>query len=407
MDRVRDVRPHATVEVLSGVHRPLPALGGLPLGHPGGIGGVSARVEAPCRVLPRDTHRLDVDGGIGRPQHGALERAEGPAELLAAVEIGRCHRQRRLAHTHLQRAQRGGGRHLQHVEGGAPAVRTDQDVVLPHRHSGEVEVGVDLAVCGGGALERDARRGGIQQDQQHPAVVGAGRQDDAVRQVGLGHRQLGPLQNEAVARSACLHRRHGRRAVGASTECGREDDVAGDDAGQPGGALGLGAEAGQRQRTEHERGPQGHGGHGVPLRFEQQAELHQAVAGAAVGLGDGQPEEVGLGQGLPQITIDAVGAAFDVGDLLRVDQTREQPAGRLGDRRLLIGQLEVHQASFPAGTNTGNESSSSKSTNSAWRRMPISIASWSMPSRLATSRVPSSSSMSPIGSGYSNDGTCG
>ena len=73
VDRVRDVRPHAPVQVLGGVHRALAALGGLPLGHPRRVGGVAAGVEAPGRVLPRDPHGLDVDGGVGRPQHGALE----------------------------------------------------------------------------------------------------------------------------------------------------------------------------------------------------------------------------------------------------------------------------------------------------------------------------------------------
>ena len=34
MDRVRDVGPHPTVQVLGGVHRALAALGGLPLGTP-------------------------------------------------------------------------------------------------------------------------------------------------------------------------------------------------------------------------------------------------------------------------------------------------------------------------------------------------------------------------------------
>ena len=61
----------------------------------------------------------------------------------------------------------------------------------------------------------------------------------------------------------------------------------------------------------------------------------------------------------------------------------------------------------PAGTNTGSDSSSSKSTKVACTGMPIRMARSSTPSRLATSRVPSSSSMRPMGSGYSKDGTCG
>ena len=68
VDRVRDVRTHAAVEMLRGMHGPLPPLGRLPLGHPGGVGGVAAAVEAPGGVLPGDPHGLDVDGGIRPPR---------------------------------------------------------------------------------------------------------------------------------------------------------------------------------------------------------------------------------------------------------------------------------------------------------------------------------------------------
>src|ERR1700727_2660286 len=51
VDRIGDVRSHAAVQVLGGVHGALSALGGLPLGHPRRIGGVAAGVEAPRRVL--------------------------------------------------------------------------------------------------------------------------------------------------------------------------------------------------------------------------------------------------------------------------------------------------------------------------------------------------------------------
>ena len=43
VDGVGDVGPHAAVQVLGGVHRALAALGGLPLGHLDGVGGVTTR----------------------------------------------------------------------------------------------------------------------------------------------------------------------------------------------------------------------------------------------------------------------------------------------------------------------------------------------------------------------------
>ena len=51
------------------------------------------------------------------------------------------------------------------------------------------------------------------------------------------------------------------------------------------------------------------------------------MAGAAVSLGDGQPQEVGVGQRLPQIAVDALGTALDGGDALGVDQAREEAGG--------------------------------------------------------------------------------
>ena len=115
------------------------------------------------------------------------------------------------------------------------------------------------------------------------------------------------------------------------------------------------------QCPEHQGGPQRHRRHRVALRLQQEAELHQAVAGATVGLGDGEPEQVAVGQRLPQVAVDAVVAGLDGGDALGIDQAREQPRRCFGDCQLLVGHLEVHQAPSPAGagTNTGNDSSSS------------------------------------------------
>ena len=88
------------------------------------------------------------------------------------------------------------------------------------------------------------------------------------------------------------------------------------------------------------------------------------MAGAALGLGHGEAQQVGIGQGLPQGAIDALVALFDGGHARRIDQAREQPGRRLGHGELLLAQGEVHQAPSrvaapSAGTNTGNDSSSS------------------------------------------------
>ena len=146
----------------------LAALGGLPLGHPGGVGGVTAGVEAPGRVLPRDAHGLDVDGGVGRPQHGALERAERPAELLAARSGRRPSgaappRTRRPAARTARWSRPRAGRRAprdprRDRRGRRPA---------PTAHAGEMQMRVDLAVGGHGPLERHTPppRGSTRADQ--------------------------------------------------------------------------------------------------------------------------------------------------------------------------------------------------------------------------------------------------
>ena len=114
--------------------------------------------------------------------------------------------------------------------------------------------------------------------------------------------------------------------------------------------------------AEHEGRPQRHGRHRVALRLEQEAELHEAVAGAAVGLGHGEAQQVGVGQGAPELAIDAVLTGLDRRDPLGVHQAREDPGRRLGDGQLPVAEAEVHQRflpSAPTGTNTGSDSSSS------------------------------------------------
>ena len=63
--------------------------------------------QAACQH--RDPDGLGVDGGVGRPEHGALEGGQGPAELLPRVEVLRRLGHRRLGHPHLEGAQPGPG----------------------------------------------------------------------------------------------------------------------------------------------------------------------------------------------------------------------------------------------------------------------------------------------------------
>ena len=207
---------------------------------------------------------------------------------------------------------------------------------------------MDLAVGRHRPLERHPRRLRVD-ERQEDAVVGAGRHDDAVGQVRLGHRQLRAVEHPAVVARSGPYDGDPRRAGGAAGQRGRQDHLAGHDAGEPAGPLGPRAEMGDGKGAEHEGRPQRHGRHRVALRLEQQAELHEAVARAPIGLGHGKAQQVGIGQGAPELAIDAILTGLDRCDPLGIDQSREDPGRGLGDGQLPVAEAEVHQRSPPPG----------------------------------------------------------
>src|SRR5207249_1342614 len=118
-------------------------------------------------------------------------------------------------------------------------------------------------------------------------------------------------------------------------------------------------------------------------------------AAAAMVLGQGHTEQVGSGQLGPQLAVEAVVGGLDCRHSLRRRPPLEDGRGRVADRVLLLGEGEVHQR----GLNIGSVSSSSIATNSTSTGRPTRTSAGSMPMRSETSRVPSSSSTRPTGSG--------
>ena len=104
---------------------------------------------------------------------------------------------------------------------------------------------MDLPVGGHRALQRHAR--GLRVDQQEDDLLigGVGRHHDALRQVRLGHGQLGAVEHPTVAHRGGGDGRDAVHAHGHPVQGGGEHDVAGHHAGQP-ARLQLGrAELGQ------------------------------------------------------------------------------------------------------------------------------------------------------------------
>ena len=118
-----------------------------------------------------------------------------------------------------------------------------------------------------------------------------------------------------------------------------------------------------------------------PWASRTRARLDHAEAAAAVGLGNGQPEQVGLGQLGPQLAVEAVLAGLHLLDPLGGAQPGEQAIGGLLDGPLLLVEGEVHQLFLVslvagpsgAGRNTGRVRSSSNSSKSATTGMPMAI----------------------------------
>ena len=113
--------------------------------------------------------------------------------------------------------------------------------------------------------------------------------------------------------------------------------------------------------------------------------------------GDGQ--QSGVGERAPQLAVDALLAALDLlhplGGRVSLEDLRRQVA----DRVLLLGEREVHYFLLFAGLKAGRLRSGSWSTHSTSTGMPTLMLPGSTPMTLATSRVPSSSSMRPTASG--------
>ena len=219
----------------------------------------------------------------------------------------------------------------------------------------------------------------------------------------LRHGKLDPTEGPPADVGCRLDPRDLVHAVGTAGQRRREHHLARDDPGQPATPLFRVTEPCQRQRAEHQRGPQRHRGDDVSLRLQKETELRQPIARSSLLLGHCQPEEVGLGQRTPQGAVDGILGLLCRDDSIGVDQPGEKTGGGVGDCLLHVGEGEIHQAapssSGRAATNTGSESSSSKSTKVARRGWPICSSPGANPSMLATTRVPSSNSTNPIGSG--------
>ena len=331
---------------------------------------VAAGVEPPGRLPQGDPHGLDVDGGVGGPQHGALEGAERAAELVALVEVGR-----RLApaptrpRPTCQGAQAGPGpRPASSPRASARRRRPATTSSGPTASPVEVQVGVDLAVGGHRPLEARPRRPPGRPGPATTAPSGV-RAGTSTRAATWAWGTASSVPDEPPARrrrASAAHRGRPRGALGGAGQGGGEEHLAGHHPGQPAG----------RQRRRCRSGPAGsapstrvdHSGTGATTAPWASSSRHSSVSPspcAARGPRDGQAQQVGGGQGRPQLAVDPVVGRLDLGHPLGVDQRRRRrprpPRRTAGCSSVKVKSISARSASAGAraGRKTGRVSSSS------------------------------------------------
>ena len=105
-----------------------------------------------------------------------------------------------------------------------------------------------------------------------------------------------------------------------------EHGLARDDAGQPAGLLAVGAELGERSGRPRPWASTGTGATRRPCCLEHEADLDEPEPAAAVGLGQRDAEQAGVGELLPELAVDAVLAGLDLLHPLDGHRARGRPA---------------------------------------------------------------------------------
>ena len=256
---------------------------------------------------------------------------DGPPELLAFRRVVGGH-PTRLRHADLRRAQPD-ERAIQHPRRGATPVTAFRRRALCER-PGEGQVRDLRPVGRGGDGALHAGSGGI--DEEHGDLAVAGRRGHGCAVGDVGGRTLGfsPSSRQVPPSAVAVW---GQRVVGAGLgEGGGQHDLTACDPRQPCPLLLGRTELGDGERRQDERRPQRHRRRAV-LLLEEQAELGEAEAAAAVLLGDGDGEQPGVGEGAPQLTVDTLLAALDLlhtlGSRVALEDLRRQCGRRPAPRR--------------------------------------------------------------------------
>ena len=354
----------------------------------------------------RPAHRLEVDEGVGRAVLHGLEGADRHAELHAlAGRSAAVISSARVGDADLRGGDRREHARLEPAQLPAPSpgrrAPPSRSARAPRRAPSRRAARRSRSDAG---LDRDARRARIDQEQmrrrRRPSLAGtsmAARQRARPAR-GASRRRARTPSPSARAVVAGVD---ARRASPASCSAAVSTASPAATARQPALLLGLAPEGGQRERRPaRASGARGRARRARPDLLEEHAHLGEAHAHAAVRLGDRDPQQVRLGDLLPQRLVAPAGGALG---LLHARGRRlglEDLASQLADRRLLVAEVEVHFV-WPASRAyracfTGRKNGSLKPSSSSWMNastaMPMARSSGLQPTTFETMRQPSSRS---------------
>src|SRR5262249_15629787 len=105
-----------------------------------------------------------------------------------------------------------------------------------------------------------------------------------------------------------------------------------------------------RHRRPDDRGEIGQRGHRAPDLLEHQAGLEETQAASAHVLGERHAEESGVGQPLPFVGADAVVGGLDRAQPLARQRFAQDLQRQVGDRALIVVELEIHVVPQCRGT---------------------------------------------------------
>ena len=265
---------------------------------------------------------------------------------------------------------------------------------------------MDLAVGGRRPLQACAGPGRVDEGHDDAARRRRGGGDEHPGgQVGLGHGPGGPVQPPAVAVAHGPHRRDGPGRWPPPRSAPPDSRTS--PATTPGSQRACCSAVPNRARGRAPRTTVAHSGTGATARPCCSSTRHSSVSprpDPPCASGTARPSRLARAKLRPQRVVEPVVGLLDLGHPVGVDHAVEDAGRGLGHRLLLLGEGEVHQAA-PASRsrgrrNIGSVSSSSTADELDHRRAcRCCTSAGSTPIMSATSRVPSSSSTTAMGSG--------